>query len=107
MMLGRNRVRNFRENKKARTADTAILHLTSFVRLMCSKGKPVAADLHPGKSYVMCRNCSARIYTIFASPALVPLASLLGTWKGDGRGHYPTVSDFAFSEVRITIIIYS
>jgi hypothetical protein len=32
------------------------------------------------------------------SPALVPLAWLIGTWRGVGVGGYPTVPEFRFSQ---------
>ncbi len=31
-------------------------------------------------------------------PSLVPVAWLLGTWHGNGRGTYPTIEDFAFEQ---------
>jgi hypothetical protein len=34
-------------------------------------------------------------------PALEPLAGLVGTWEGEGSGHYPTIEPFSYGE-RIT-----
>jgi hypothetical protein len=30
--------------------------------------------------------------------ALGPLAALVGTWRGEGSGHYPTIADFRYRE---------
>ena len=30
--------------------------------------------------------------------ALGPLAALVGTWRGEGAGHYPTIADFRYRE---------
>lgn len=32
------------------------------------------------------------------SPALSPVAALLGTWRGDGAGSYPTIEDFSYTD---------
>ncbi|HLS34575.1 MAG TPA: FABP family protein [Brevibacterium sp.] len=31
-------------------------------------------------------------------PSLAPVASLIGTWRGPGRGEYPTISPFEYTE---------
>ncbi len=31
-------------------------------------------------------------------PYCEPIAMLLGTWRGEGRGFYPTISDFTYTE---------
>lgn len=31
-------------------------------------------------------------------PELQPLAGFVGTWRGTGRGHYPTIDDFTYEE---------
>ena len=47
------------------------------------------------------------------NPALKPVAFLLGTWRGEGRGEYPTIEPFHYrEEIRFThngkaFLIYS
>jgi hypothetical protein len=37
------------------------------------------------------------------NPALTPVAFLLGTWRGEGEGHYPTIKPFRYrEEIRFT-----
>jgi hypothetical protein len=37
------------------------------------------------------------------NPALAPVAFLLGTWRGEGEGHYPSIKPFRYrEEIRFT-----
>lgn len=31
-------------------------------------------------------------------PSLAPVVALLGTWRGDGAGEYPTIEDFTYTD---------
>jgi hypothetical protein len=53
------------------------------------------------------------VITTQINPALKPVAFLLGTWRGEGQGEYPTVKPFRYrEEIRFshngkTFLIYS
>jgi hypothetical protein len=44
-----------------------------------------------------------RMLAIEPNPALLPVSFLLGTWRGEGEGHYSTIKPFRYrEEVRFT-----
>jgi hypothetical protein len=51
----------------------------------CEEAKMVGTDPHVGHAPV-------------THPALGPLARLVGTWRGDGEGAYPTIEPFTYRE---------
>lgn len=44
------------------------------------------------------RTAVPRLAGVESAPNLTPVSSLLGTWKGDGAGSYPTIESFTYSE---------